>query len=236
MFRTVRSREDSLFVMEKPITATHISDTLALAAFLATTGPEESTTKKKTFLQRLRKKSSAARPTLRTHHTNVSKPKHVALPAYVPSSPPAPPQYPPPPPQSIKTDPHPHVEEEEEPHDSGISLVEEFPKPPPSPILEDCPNCHHALRRDQKRSRRISCPAAIVYTEQPQNEQPPQPPQQAGDAAPLSSQEAQVLLSMIEQLQSQLMAEQQSRKRLESILARADEPITPSSSYHATAP
>ena len=97
-----------------------------------------------------------------------------------------------------------------------------FPKPPNT---VPCPFCSHLrTTADQdmdheisasqptpaKRKRRLSCPAAIKY--KPQN-----PPIQNLQQN-LSSQEAKALFGLIEQLQSQLVQEQASRKALEQVL------------------
>lgn len=96
-----------------------------------------------------------------------------------------------------------------------------FPKPPNT---MPCPFCARLRTTDSdqamepeisssqeatptKRKRRLSCPAAIKY-------KPQTPPIQQN----LSSQEAKALFGLIEQLQSQLVQEQASRKALEEVL------------------
>lgn len=111
-----------------------------------------------------------------------------------------------------------------------------FPKPPNT---MPCPFCaqlrttiadqgmQHELSSSQpsptKRKRRLSCPAAIKY-------KPQDPPIQKLQQN-LSSQEAKALFGLIEQLQSQLVQEQASRKALEQVLVMARRPSTTTTTH-----
>lgn len=203
--------------------------TASLARFLATTGPEDIVVTKRTFMNRLlsrpqqqyhsnnKAQQSQAqnnkRPSAAAHHVK-PRTKHIPLPVYMPPTEPAPaPSLPPAPaqqqqPTTTTTTTYPRVVQEAEAAAAAEndSLLQSFPMPP-----QICPNCRQKfIRENGGRKRRLSCPAAIHYT-----------PSVAITLKKkdFTSQEAKALLSMIEQLQKQLLQEKQSRQQLERILA-----------------
>lgn len=99
------------------------------------------------------------------------------------------------------SDPEPSIQDRKEDNNKVVRM---FPKPP----QRTCPHCHHPLWPD--RPKRSSCPAAIVY----QPNAYPKPPK-------FTSQEAKVLLEMIEQLKEQLRVERVSRQQMERRLKEA---------------
>ncbi|KAJ8652515.1 hypothetical protein O0I10_011839 [Lichtheimia ornata] len=197
-----------------PPSHSHVRTTAALAQFLSTTGPPESSVSpQRQLLARLRvvgkKKSNHS---MNNHPPAYPRPKHIPLPVYQPPSPP-----------SFDENQYQYQHHPSTTTTTGAPLEKERSDDTIAPSNDEregmdmmdnsnnnneCPYCH-SPRSHQRRKRRTSCPAAIKYT----------PAQSAKPTDNLTSQEAKMLFTMIERLQMQLAREQASRRMLEQTLA-----------------